>query len=227
MSTTKKELKDYEFKDHVDLRNRTVEALNEDLRAMHKKEFTGKRVEAKVGGGTQVGDEFTLTGEVTIGEIQGSTNVFLAVKATTGETIPIKALIAQSVSGYKAVGKFYDELTPLKNGEDEDAHKQDENYREYEPTFDKSIVGDKEAAEVVKANRLILNHGTRSDIELYGMIKEGLWVCKDFKLLYCGKVYRQTTASHDYEFGENTVKKGARRAMSVSVWKIIKPKTTK
>lgn len=227
MGTTKKELKDYNFKDHVALRDRTVKALNEDLRAMNKKEFTGKRVEAKVGGGTQVGDEFTLTGEVTIGEIQGSKNVFLAVKATTGETIPIKALITQSVSGYKDVGKFFDELTPLKDGENEDDHKKDENYKEYEPTFDKSVAGNKEASEVVKANRLILDHGTRSDIELYGMIKENLWVCKDFKLLYCGKVYRQTTASHDYDFGENKVEKGARRAMSVSVWKITKPKSAK
>ena len=225
MSNTKKELSEMTFAKRVELRNNTAKELNEQLRKLGKNEFTQKRIEAKVGGGTQVGDKFTLTGAVTIGEIQGSKNVFLAVKTTTGETIPLKALILQSVSGYDTKGIFIDELEPMpKNADDKtkEAHKADENYHEYRPTFDSDVAGG-EPASVVSSNKEILNHGTRSDIELYGLIKQKLWECKDLQLTYCGKVYRSTTASKTYDFGELEVKKGARRAMSVSVWKVEKP----
>ena len=225
MSNTKKELSEMTFEKRVELRNNTAKELNEQLRKLGKNEFTQKRIEAKVGGGTQVGDKFTLTGEVTIGEIQGSKNVFLAVKATTGETIPLKALILQSVSGYDTKGVFIDELEPMpKNADDKtkEAHKADENYHEYRPTFDSDVAGG-EPASVVSSNKDVLNHGTRSDIELYGLIKQKLWDCKGLQLTYCGKVYRTTTASKNYDFGELEVKKGARRAMAVSVWKIEKP----
>lgn len=225
MSNTKKELSEMTFAKRVELRNNTAKELNEQLRELGKNEFSQKRIEAKVGGGTQVGDKFTLTGEVTIGEIQGSKNVFLAVKTTTGETIPIKALILQSVSGYDTKGIFIDELEPMpKNADDntKEAHKADENYHEYRPTFDSDVAGG-DPASVVSSNKNILNHGTRSDIELYGLIKQKLWECKGLQLTYCGKVYRMTTASRNYDFGELVVKKGARRAMTVSVWKIEKP----
>ena len=225
MSNTKKELSEMTFAKRVELRNNTAKELNEQLRELGKNEFSQKRIEAKVGGGTQVGDKFTLTGEVTIGEIQGSKNVFLAVKTTTGETIPIKALILQSVSGYDTKGLFIDELVPMpKNADDstKEAHKADENYHEYRPTFDSDVAGG-DPASVVSSNKNILNHGTRSDIELYGLIKQKLWECKGLQLTYCGKVYRATTASRNYDFGELEVKKGARRAMAVSVWKIEKP----
>ena len=225
MSNTKKELSEMTFAKRVELRNNTAKELNEQLRELGKNEFSQKRIEAKVGGGTQVGDKFTLTGAVAIGEIQGSKNVFLAVTTTTGETIPIKALILQSVSGYDTKGVFIDELEPMpKNADDKtkEAHKADENYHEYRPTFDSDVAGG-DPASVVSANKNILNHGTRSDIELYGLIKQKLWECKGLQLTYCGKVYRTTTASKNYDFGELEVKKGARRAISVSVWKIEKP----
>lgn len=217
---TKKTLKTMTSEDRIKLRDDTANELNEKLAAMGKQTFTDDRVKRVVGGGTQVGDTFTLTGEVAIGEIQNSKNVYLALITETGEKLSIKSLIPQSVAGYKDLNAV-DELAPLADGEKETDHKADENYKEVEATFDEEVAGGT-ASEVVKANKNILDHGTRSDIELYGLITEKLWSCKGLKLTYCGKVVRQTKATKDYEFGENTVKKGARRAMTVSVWKIAK-----
>lgn len=220
MGTTKKTLKTMTSEDRVALRDKTAKELNEKLAADGKTTFTEKRIKANVGGGVQVGDTFTLTGDVCVAEIANSKNVYLAVLTDTGEKISIKALIPQSVAGY--TDKLaVDELTPLENGEDEADHKADENYREVEATFDEGVAGGA-ASEIVKSNKELLEHGTRSDIELYGLISEKLWNCKGLKLTYCGKVVHQTKATKDYEFGENTVKKGARRAMTISVWKVTK-----
>lgn len=220
MGTTKKTLKAMKIEDRIALRNKTAEELNEKLAHDGLNTFSEKRIKANVGGGIQVGDTLTLTGDVCIAEIAGSKNVYLAVLTETGEKISIKSLIPQSVAGYKDLHAV-DELSPLENGEDEADHKADENYHEIDATFDKEVAGGA-ANEIVKSNKLLLDHGTRSDIELFGLIKEQLWSCKGFKLTYCGKVLRQTKATKDYEFGESTVKKGARRAMTISVWKIAK-----
>ena len=220
MGTTKKTLKTMTSEDRVALRDKTAEKLNEKLAAMGKQTFDDKRVKRVIGGGTQVGDTFTLTGDVCIAEIAGSNNVFLAVLTETGEKLSIKSLIPQSVAGYTDKNAV-NELAPLADGENEADHKADENYQEIKATFDESVAG-KAASEIVKSNKELLDHGTRSDIELYGLISEKIWNCKGLKLTYCGKVIRQTKASKDYEFGESTVKKGARRAMSVSVWKVSK-----
>ena len=220
MGTTKKTLKTMSSEDRIALRDKTAEELNEKLAAMGKQTFDEKRVKRVVGGGTQVGDTFTLTGDVCIAEIAGSNNVFLAVLTETGEKLSIKSLIPQSVAGYTDKNAV-NELAPLADGEKEADHKADENYQEIEATFDESVAG-KAASEIVKSNKELLDHGTRSDIELYGLISEKIWNCKGLKLTYCGKVVRQTKASKDYEFGESTVKKGARRAMTVSVWKVSK-----
>ena len=220
MGTTKKTLKAMTSEDRMALRDKTAKELNEKLVAMGKQKFTEKRIKANVGGGIQVGDTFKLTGEVAIGEIADSKNVFLAVLTETGEKISIKALIPQSVAGYNDKSGV-NELTPLADGENEADHKADENYQEIEATFDESVAG-KAASEIVKSNKELLDHGTRSDIELYGLISEKIWNCKGLKLTYCGKVVRQTKATKDYEFGESTVKKGARRAMTISVWKVSK-----
>lgn len=220
MGTTKKTLKTMTSEDRVALRDKTAEELNEKLISMGKPKFEENRVKRLVGGGTQVGDTFTLTGEVCIAEIAGSNNVFLAVLTETGEKISIKALIPQSVAGYKDESAV-NELAPLADGEKEADHKADENYQEIEATFDESVAG-KPASEIVKSNKELLDHGTRSDIELYGLISEKLWNCKGFKLTYCGKVVRQTKATKNYPFGEHNVQKGARRAMTVSVWKVTK-----
>ena len=220
MGTTKKTLETMTSEDRVALRDKTAKELNEKLAAMGKQTFTDDRVKRVVGGGTQVGDTFTLTGEVAIGEIQNSKNVYLALVTETGEKISIKALIPQSVAGYTDKSGV-NELAPLADGEDEATHKADENYQEVEATFDEGVAGGA-ASAIVKSNKELLDHGTRSDIELYGLISEKIWNCKGLKLTYCGKVVRQTKASKDYEFGESTVKKGARRAMTVSVWKVSK-----
>ena len=220
MGTTKKTLKTMSSEDRIALRDKTAKELNEKLAAMGKQTFDDKRVKRVVGGGTQVGDTFTLTGEVCIAEIAGSTNVFLAVLTETGEKLSIKSLIPQSVAGYTDKSGV-NELTPLADGENEADHKADENYQEIEATFDESVAGGA-ASAIVKSNKDVLDHGTRSDIELYGLISEKLWSCKGLKLTYCGKVVRQTKATKDYEFGESTVKKGARRAMTISVWKVSK-----
>ena len=220
MGTTKKTLKTMTSEDRMTLRDKTAEELNEKLVAMGKQTFDDKRVKRLVGGGTQVGDTFTLTGEVCIAEIAGSSNVFLAVLTETGEKLSIKSLIPQSVAGYTDKNAI-DELAPLADDEDEATHKADENYREVEATFDKKVAG-ATASELVSANKNVLNHGTRNDIELFGLIKEQLWSCKGFKLTYCGKVVRQTKATKTYPFGEHNVQKGARRAMTVSVWKVTK-----
>ena len=203
MGTTKKTLETMTSEDRVALRDKTAKELNEKLVAMGKPKFEENRVKRLV-----------------VGEIQNSNNVYLALVTETGEKISIKALISQSVAGYKDVHAV-NELAPLADGENEEDHKADENYQEIEATFDESVAG-KTASEIVKSNKELLDHGTRSDIELYGLISEKLWNCKGLKLTYCGKVVRQTKASKDYEFGESTVKKGARRAMSVSVWKVEK-----
>ena len=220
MGTTKKTLETMTSEDRVALRDKTAKELNEKLAAMGKQTFTDDRVKRVVGGGIQVGDTFTLTGEVCIAEIAGSNNVFLAVLTDTGEKLSIKSLISQSVAGYTDKNAV-NELAPLADDEDEADHKADENYQEIEATFDKKVAGGT-ASELISSNKEILNHGTRSDIELYGLISEKIWNCKGLKLTYCGKVVRQTKASKDYEFGEHNVQKGARRAMTVSVWKVTK-----
>lgn len=204
---TKKELSEWTSEERTNLLNETAEKLNKQLAAMGKQTFSSDRIKRVVGGGTQVGDTFTLTGEVAIGEIQGSNNVYLALVTETGEKIAIKALIPQSVAGYTSdnTAKFYDEFTP--NSEDAKVSN---------PTYESK----KDAKDVVTANKKVCDHGTRSDIELYGLISTGVFDVKGFKLTYLGKVYRQTTASKDYEFGDKTVKKGSRRAMSVSMWEI-------
>lgn len=207
MSTTKKELSEWTSEDRVNLLNETAEKLNKQLAEMGKQTFSTDRIKRVVGGGTQVGDTFTLTGEVAIGEIQGSNNVYLALVTETGEKIAIKALIPQSVAGYTADNSkpFYDEFEP--NSEDAKVSN---------PTYESK----KDVKDVITANKKVCNHGTRSDIELYGLISTGVFDVKGFKLTYLGKVYRQTTASKDYEFGDKTVKKGSRRAMSVSIWEV-------
>ena len=221
MSTTKKELSAMKSEDRIALRDKTASKLNDYIEnTLHKKGFTEKRIKSNVGGGIQVGDTFTLTGDVCVAEIAESQNVFLAVLTETGEKLSIKSLIPQSVAGYTDKNAV-DELAPLADGEDEDAHKADENYREVEATFDKKVAGGT-ASEIVSANKDVLKHGTRNDIELYGLISEKIWICKGLKLTYCGKVVRQTKASKTYQFGEHDVQKGARRAMTVSVWKITK-----
>lgn len=202
---TKKTLKTMTSEDRVALRDKTAEELNKKLVDMGKPKFEENRVKRLVGGGTQVGDTFTLTGEVCIAEIAGSDSVFLAVLTDTGEKISIKSLIPQSVAGYKD-SHAVNELAPLADGENEEDHKADENYQEIEATFDESVAG-KTASEIVKSNKELLDHGTRSDIELYGLISEKLWNCKGLKLTYCGKVVRQTKASKDYPFGKFDVKK--------------------
>ena len=222
MSTTKKELKDYDFKDRADLRDKTAGELNDYIEnTLHKKAFTEKRIKSNVGGGVQVGDTFTLTGEVAVAEIADSQNVYLSVLTDTGDKLSIKSLILQSVAGYNDP-KAVDELAPLKKGEDKATHEADENYKVVDATFDAEVAGGMTAAEVVKSNKSILDHGTRNDIELYGLIKQKLWVCKGLKLTYCGKVVRQTKATKTYSFGDAEVEKNARRAMTVSVWKITK-----
>lgn len=220
MSTTKKELNKMTPEDRAKLLNETAEKLNGELDAMGKPHFDAKRIKRVVGGGIQPGDTFTLTGDVCIAEIADSNNVFLAVLTTTGEKLSIKSLIPQSVAGYKDKIAI-DELAPLADGEDEETHKADETYHEVEATFDEEVAGGT-ASEIVSANKNVLKHGTRNDIELYGLISEKIWVCKGFKLTYCGKVVRQTKATKTYPFGEHDVQKGARRAMTVSVWKITK-----
>ena len=207
MSTTKKELSEWTSEDRVNLLNETAEKLNKQLAEMGKQTFSTDRIKRVVGGGTQVGDTFTLTGEVAIGEIQGSNNVYLALVTETGEKIAIKALIPQSVAGYTVDNSkpFYDEFEP--NSEDAKVSN---------PTYESK----KDVKDVITANKKVCNHGTRSDIELYGLISTGVFDVKGFKLTYLGKVYRQTTASKDYEFGDKTVKKGSRRAMSVSIWEV-------
>lgn len=220
MGTTKKTLKTMTSEDRIALRDKTAEELNEKLAAMGKQTFDDKRVKRVIGGGTQVGDTFTLTGDVCIAEIADSNNVFLSVLTDTGEKLSIKSLIPQSVAGYTDKSGV-NELAPLADGENEADHKADENYQEIEATFDEEVAGGA-ASEIVKSNKKLLDHGTRSDIELYGLISEKLWSCKGLKLTYCGKVVRQTKATKDYEFGESTVKKGARRAMTISVWKVTK-----
>lgn len=207
MSTTKKELSEWTSEDRVNLLNETAEKLNKQLAEMGKQTFSTDRIKRVVGGGTQVGDTFTLTGEVAIGEIQGSNNVYLALVTETGEKIAIKALIPQSVAGYTADNskQFYDEFEP--NSEDAKVSN---------PTYESK----KDVKDVITANKKVCNHGTRSDIELYGLISTGVFDVKGFKLTYLGKVYRQTMASKDYEFGDKTVKKGSRRAMSVSIWEV-------
>lgn len=220
MGTTKKTLKTMTSEDRVALRNKTAEELNEKLAADGKTTFTEKRIKANVGGGVQIGDTFTLTGEVCVADIADSKNVYLAVLTDTGEKISIKSLIPQSVAGYNDKTAV-DELSPLADGEDEAEHKADENYREIEATFDEGVAGGA-ASAIVKSNKELLDHGTRSDIELYGLISEKLWGCKGLKLTYCGKVVRQTRATKNYPFGEHDVQKGARRAMTVSVWKVTK-----
>ena len=220
MGTTKKTLKTMTSDDRVALRDKTANELNEKLVAMGKPKFEENRIKRLVGGGTQVGDTFTLTGEVCIAEIAGNDSVFLAVLTETGEKISIKALISQSVAGYTDKTAV-NELAPLADDENEADHKADENYQEVVATFDEEVAGGA-ASEVVRSNKDLLNHGTRSDIELYGLISENIWNCKGLKLTYCGKVVRQTKATKDYSFGEHDVKKGARRAMTVSVWKITK-----
>nr|DAU11646.1 MAG TPA: hypothetical protein [Bacteriophage sp.] len=204
---TKKELSEMTSEDRIKLRDDTAKELNEKLAAMGKQTFNEDRVKRVVGGGTQVGDTFTLTGEVVIGEIQNSKNVYLALATETGEKISIKALIPQSVAGYTSdnSAEFYDELEPNSN-----------DVKISNPTYDAA----KDPKAVVTANKKVCNHGTRSDIELYGLISSGVFDVKGFKLTYLGKVYRQTKAAKDYEFGEATVKKGARRAMSVSIWEV-------
>lgn len=222
MSTTKKELNVMKPEDRIALRDKTANKLNAYIEnTLHKKSFSEKRIKANVGGGIQVGDTFTLTGEVCVAEIADSQNVFLAVLTETGEKLSIKSLIAQSIAGYTDKSAI-DELAPLGDDEDEAAHKAEEHYREIEATFDKKVAGGT-AGEIVSANKDVLDHGTRNDIELYGLISEKLWICKGFKLTYCGKVVRQTKATKTYPFGEVDVQKGARRAMTVSVWKITKP----
>ena len=220
MGTTKKTLKTMTSEDRVALRDKTAKELNEKLVAMGKPKFEENRVKRLVGGGTQVGDTFTLTGEVVIGEIAGSNNVFLAVLTETGEKLSIKSLIPQSVAGYTDKNAV-NELAPLADSEKEADHKADENYQEVEATFDEGVAGGV-ASAIVKSNKDVLDHGTRSDIELYGLISEKIWNCKGLKLTYCGKVVRQTKATKTYPFGEHDVQKGARRAMTVSVWKVTK-----
>lgn len=221
MSTTKKELNEMKSEDRIALRDKTAKKLNDYIEnTLRKKAFTEKRIKANVGGGIQVGDTFTLTGDVCVAEIAESQNVFLAVLTETGEKLSIKSLISQSVAGY--TDKIaVDELAPPADGEDEETHKADENYREIEATFDKKVAGGT-ASEIVNANKDVLKHGTRNDIELYGLISEKIWICKGLKLTYCGKVVRQTKATKTYSFGEHEVQKGARRAMTVSVWKVTK-----
>lgn len=222
MSTTKKDLSTMKSEDRIALRDKTANKLNAYIEnTLHKKAFSEKRIKANVGGGIQVGDTFTLTGEVCVAEIADSQNVFLAVLTDTGEKLSIKSLISQSVAGYTDKSAI-DELAPLEDNEDEAEHKADEHYREIEATFDKKVAGGP-AYDVVSANKDVLDHGTRNDIELYGLISEKIWVCKGFKLTYCGKVVRQTKATKTYPFGDVEVQKGARRAMTVSVWKITKP----
>lgn len=220
MGTTKKTLETMTSEDRVALRDKTAKELNEKLASMGKQTFTENRIKRAVGGGVQVGDTFTLTGDVCVADIANSKNVYLAVLTDTGEKISIKALISQSVAGYTDKNAV-DELSPLEDGEDEAEHKADENYHEVEATFDKNVAGGT-ASETVSANKDVLNHGTRNDIELFGLIKGQLWSCKGFKLTYCGKVVRQTKATKNYPFGEFNVEKGARRAMIVSVWKVTK-----
>lgn len=220
--STKKELSAMKPEERIALRDKTASKLNDYIKnTLHKTAFSEKRIKANVGGGIQVGDTFTLTGEVCVAEIAESQNVFLAVLTETGEKLSIKSLIPQSVAGYNDKIAI-DELAPLEDGEDEATHKADEHYREIEATFDKKVAGGA-ASDVVSANKDVLDHGTRNDIELYGLITEKLWNCKGFKLTYCGKVVHQTKATKNYSFGEVDVQKGARRAMSVSVWKITKP----
>ena len=214
MSTTKKELNELTLDERNTLRNTTAAKINAKRREDGKKEFSENRIKSNVGGnGFQPGDTFTLTGDVAVCDIQGSDNAFLAVTTTTGETLSIKCLIPQSVAGYEVDHEkpFYDEF-----------EKDSENAEMHNPTFE-APKGFKKINEIVDHNKTILNHGTKSDFELYGLISEKYWNCKGLQLTYCGKVYRQTVARKEYDFGENHVNVGARRAMSVSVWLVTKP----
>lgn len=214
MSNTKKELGEMTFEDRAQVRDEAAKAINAKAREMGKREFSEARIKSNVGGnGFQPGDTFTLTGDVALGEIQGSDNAFLAVTTTTGEMLSLKCLIPQSVAGYETDHEkaFYDEF-----------EKDSESAEMHNPTFE-APKGFKKINEIVDHNKAVLNHGTKSDFELYGLISEKYWSCKGLQLTYCGKVYRQTTAHKDYDFGENHVKAGARRAMSVSVWLITEP----
>ena len=63
--STKKELSAMKPEERIALRDKTANKLNDYIEnTLHKRAFSEKRIKANVGGGIQVGDTFTLTGEV-------------------------------------------------------------------------------------------------------------------------------------------------------------------
>ena len=211
---TKKDLSNLTSEDRLAIRDRAAETINAARKALNLDELTEAQIKRKVGGGGFTpSSEFTLTGEVRVVPIEGTTNGFNAVVTTTGECISLKALIPQNPAGYSTEGNFVDEVEP-----------KEKNPEKVGATFDTSECSgdlkDKTPLEIYKSNLVKLNHGTKSEIELFGLISEGVVSCKDMKLTYCGKVCRQTIAKKDYPFGGKTVQKGAKRTMTLAIWSV-------
>lgn len=227
-TTTKVTLENITSENRIKMLDDVFNKLNAELTARGKKAFTEKQKNAQQGGnGFEVGQSFTLTGNVGIRDIADSNNTFLAAETTTGDWLSLKYLIPVNVLGYSSKGEFIEEYepTPVRSDYDTDTE-YNEAVKEHETniitaTFDKRKAG-KEPAEVMEANKLVCNHRTRNVIELYGFITNGLWSCKGLTLTFLGKVCKQTKAKKEYEFGEYTVKKGAQRVNAVNVWGVTK-----
>lgn len=212
MTDIKKTLDKLTSEDRVAIRDKAAEATNKALEALGLPTMSEKRKKATVGGGGYTpGQTFVLTGEVQIVPIESTTNWFYGALTETGEKITLKALIPQNPLGYIAdnTAVFLQETAP-----------QDNHAEEISPTYDEMAVGKtaKNPKAVYEETIKALNHGTKSDVELFGLIKGGLWSCKGLKLTYCGKVMRQIKAKRDFDFGTEHVMAGSRRISDISVW---------
>lgn len=212
MTDIKKTLDKLTSEDRVAIRDKAVEATNKALEALGLPEMSEKRKKATVGGGGYTpGQTFVLTGEVQIVPIEGTANWFYGALTTTGEKISLKALIPQNPVGYKSdnAETFLQEVEP-----------NEEHPTEVSPTYDEMATSKtaKTPKYVFDETLKTLTHGTKSDVELFGLIKTGIWSCKDLHLTYCGKVMRQIKAKKDFDFGDAHVKAGSRRVSDISVW---------
>lgn len=212
MTDIKKTLDQLTSEDRIAIRDTAVEATNKALNALGLPEMAEKRIKATVGGGGYTpGQTFVLTGEVQIVPIEGTNNWFYGALTTTGEKITLKALIPQNPVGYKSDNSeiLLQELEP-----------NDEHPEEISPTYNDMATG--KTAKTPKAiydeTLKTLTHGTKSDVELFGLIKTAIWSCKGLHLTYCGKVMRQIKAKRDFDFGNDHVKAGSRRVSDISVW---------
>lgn len=210
MADIKKPLNELTFDIRKATRDKAEENINKALEAMGLQPITEKRIKATVsGGGYTPGQTFVLTGEVQIVPIEGTTNWFLGAVTETGEKITLKALIPQNPAGYTSdnTAVFIQETKP-----------NEEKPEELHPTFD----APKAPSEIYKESLETLVHGTKSDVELYGLIKANIWPCKGLRLTYYGKVMRQSKARKDFTFGTTEVKAGSKRVSYISVWLVQK-----